>query len=203
MLRDGIRRALEHQPNVTILGEARSGREALELDEKTAPDLILLDIHLPDLDGIAVSRQILARRPTAKILVFSADANRSLVDEALGAGVRGYLAKDAVPEELTRAISMVMEGRLYLSPELASSVIGDHVKALASPAAPAALSLSEHEQQMLRFVAEGLPNKAIATRFGLSIKAVEKQRSRLMDKLGCHSAAELIRYAIRQGIAPC
>ena len=203
LLRDGLRQALERESNVAVAGDASTGREALQRVKETTPDLVLLDMHLPDLDGVEVSRQILAERPTVKILAFSSDSNRALVDAALQAGVCGYLLKDTVAEEFLRAIRMVMDGRLYLSPELASSVIRDHIKALSASPAPAKPMLSEREQHLLRCISEGLPNKEIAARLEVGVKSVEKYRSHLMRKLGCQSAAELIRYAIREGIAPC
>jgi DNA-binding NarL/FixJ family response regulator len=199
----GLRQALDPQSNLTVVGEALSGLTALQLVREATPDLVLLDIHLPDLNGIEVSRQILAEHPAVKIIVFSSDANRLLVDEALQAGVCGYLLKNAAADELNRAISTVLEGRLYLCPELASSVISDHIKRIASTTAPSKPILSERDRQILRFVAEGLPNKEIADRLKVGINSVEKYRSQLMRTLGVRCSAELIRYAIREGIAPC
>ena len=203
LLRNGLRQALERESDLTVAGEASTGRGALQLMKETTPDLVLLDMHLPDLGGIEVSRQMLAERPTVKILAFSSDADRPLVDAALQGGVCGYLLKDTVAEEFLRAIRMVMEGRLYLSPELASSVISDHIKTLSAATAPVKPMLSERDQHLLRCICEGLPNKEIAVRLKVGVKSVEKHRSQLMRKLGYQSAAELIRYAIREGIAPC
>ena len=203
ILRQGVRQALEAQSDLALAGEASDGQAAVQMVRELSPDLVIMDVHLPDMSGLEASRQIFAQRPATKIIVFSADADRALVDEALQVGVSGYLLKHSVPEELIRAIRLVVEGRLYLCPDVASSVFSDYRKMLASRPLTAQPLLTHREQQVLICVAEGLPNKEIADRLHVSTKSVEKSRARVMHKLQCRSVAELTRYAIRVGLVSC
>jgi two-component system response regulator NreC len=201
VLRFGLRRTIDQQPNFTVVGEASTGAEALKLVAKLAPDLITMDVLLPDVNGIELTRQILAVLPSVKIVVFSSDATRSRVNEALQAGACGYVWKLSAAQEIIRAIEMVMTGRLYLSPEVSAGILEDYRKCLAGQSEPSKPFLSDREKQLLRFVAEGRRNKEIAAQLALSIKSIEAYRSRLIKKLGCSSTAELVRYAVREGIA--
>jgi DNA-binding NarL/FixJ family response regulator len=202
MLRQGLRQVLAQQPDLALVGEVSSGQEALQKVKELTPNLVIMDIHLPDLNGLEVSRIILRDIPATKIIIFSADPDRALVDEALQIGICGYLLKASVAGEMIRAIRMVMEGRLYLCPELASAVFDDYKKQLASKTSSTKPLLTDREKQVLRLLAEGLQNKEIADRINASPKSVEKSRYRLMNKLGYRSVAELTRYAVREGIAP-
>ncbi len=202
MLRQGVRQALTQQPDMVLAGEASTGQAALQMMRELTPDLVVMDVHLPDISGLEASRRLLAQFPATKIIIFSADADRELVDAALQAGVCGYILKDTIPEELIRAIRLVMEGRLYLCPEVASSVVNEYMKMLASAPPSSQPPLTDRERQVLRGIAEGLQNKEIAGRLNVSPKSVEKSRARLMIKLGYRSVAELTRYAIREGIIP-
>jgi two-component system, NarL family, response regulator NreC len=201
ILRFGLRRTIDQHPNFTVVGEASTGAEALKLVAKLAPDLITMDVLLPDVNGIELTRQILAVLPSVKIVVFSSDATRSRVNEALQAGACGYIWKLSAAQEIIRAIEMVMTGRLYLSPEVSADILEDYRKCLAGQSEPSKPFLSDREKQLLRFVAEGRRNKEIAAQLALSIKSIEAYRSRLIKKLGCSSTAELVRYAVREGIA--
>jgi DNA-binding NarL/FixJ family response regulator len=202
MLRQGLRQALAPNADLVIAGEVSSGRAALQMVRELTPDLVIMDIHLPDLNGLEVSRLILRDFPRIKIIVFSADPDRTLVDEALQTGICGYLVKAGVVEEMIRAIRLVMEGRLYLCPELATVVLDNYKKQLVSKTRSAKSLLTDREKQVLRWLAEGLQNKEIADRLNVSLKSVEKSRFRLMHKLGYRSVAELTRYAVREKIAP-
>jgi len=201
MLRDGLRQAMARHPKFIVAGEASTGANALKLAAELAPDLIVMDIHLPDMNGLEVTRQILALQPSVHILVFSGDAARSVVDEALQAGACGYIWKQSAAEELIRAVEMVMAGKLYLSPEVSSGIFEDYRKSLVQETDPCEPLLSQRDRQLLRLVAEGRRNKEIAVELAVSPKTVEAYRSRLMKKLGCSSSADLVRYAIREGIA--
>lgn len=201
MLRRGLRETLSRQPSLTLVGEAWSGAMALQLANELTPDLVLLDIHLPDMNGIEVSRQILKAHPGMKIVIFSSDAARSLVDEALQAGVCGYLLKTSSGEELMLAINSVTAGNLYLSPEINGNILKDYRKGLLGEKQDAKPLLSDRDKQLLRLIAEGHRNKEISAELDVGIKSVEAYRSRLMKKLSCSSSAELIRYAVREGIA--
>jgi len=201
MLRSGLRQELAQQPNLELVGEAATGGLAVKLARESPPDLVVMDIHLPDMNGIEVARQILSAQPSVKVVIFSGDTVRAVVDEALQAGVCGYLSKSSPLEELIHAIDLVMAGRLYLSPDVSAEILEDYRKSLTEEAKPLKPLLSDREKQLLRFVAEGRRNKEIATLLSISPKSVEAYRSRVMKKLGCSSSAELVRYAVREGIA--
>jgi len=161
----------------------------------------VMDLHLPDMDGIEASRQMLNTLPALKIIIFSGDVTRPSVNAALEAGVRGYLSKNITLEELMRSVDLVMAGRLCLSAEVSAGILEDYRKSLVEPTEPSKPCLSEREKQLLRLVAAGRRNKEIAGQLAVSTKSVESYRSRVMKKLGCSSAADLVRYAIREGIA--
>jgi DNA-binding NarL/FixJ family response regulator len=197
VVRNGLRADLERDPHIVVLGEASSGETALAMAGQLKPDLILMDIHLGQDSGIEITRRILAEHPFIKVIIFSGDSTSDAVDDALQAGVLGYILKASPFEELYRAIQMAMEGRLYLCPEVAAPVFHGYKKLLASQSKP---TLTERETDVLRLIAEGLQNKEIAGKLGVSAKAIEKTRSRVMTKLGYHSVAELARYAAREGL---
>jgi len=202
IFRRGLRDVLEHLPDMSVVGEGADGRTAIQTVRDAKPDLLIIDVHLPDQTGLEVSRRLLGEFPALKILVFSADASRRLVDEALQLGIVGYLMKANVTDELHRAIRLIMEGRLYLCPHIASQVVSDYKTLLSSLARQAKPLLNGRDQQVLRLLAEGRQNKEIAAQLQVSTKSVEKVRARLMDKLGCRNVAELTRYAIREGLVP-
>jgi DNA-binding NarL/FixJ family response regulator len=201
VLRRGLCQALGQHSNLILVGDAATGQQGLELARDLKPDLAVIDIHLPDMSGLEVTRQMLAALPALKIVIFSSDAGRAMVDEALEAGVCGYLSKSSAVEELIQAIEIVMSGKFYLSPELSASFLQDYRNKLVGiePSKPV---LSDGERHLVRLVAEGHRNKEIAAELAISVKSVETYRSRLMKKLGCSSSAELIRYAVREGIVP-
>jgi len=201
MLLSGLRQTMAQHPHLTLVGEASTGVLALKLAGELAPDLIVMDIHLPDLNGIEVARQILQAQPSVKVVIFSSDTIRAVVDQALQAGVCGYVSKDSALDELMQAIEAVMAGKLYLSPDVSAGILEDHRRSLVEEFQPPKPELSEREKQLLRLVAEGRRNKEIAVQLSISPKSVEANRSRLMKKLGCNSSAELVRYAVREGIA--
>ncbi len=199
MLLEGLRRAIEQQTKFAVVGEAGTGAEALRLAPGLGPDLVVADVHLPDMNGIEVTRQLLRLLPSAKVMVFSSDPARSLVDEALQAGASAYILKQSAVQELLQAMDLVLAGRLYLSPAVSADILADYRRSLTQDAAPPLLS--DRERLLLRLIAEGRRTKEIAAELGLSPKSIEAYRSRLMKKLGCSSVAELVRYAIREGIA--
>jgi len=201
MLRSGLRQAVSQHADLVLAGEASTGAQGLKLAQELKPDVVIMDVHMPDMNGIEVTRQILSHQPGAKIIIFSSDADRALVDEALQAGACGYLSKRGAIEELLQAIESVLAGRLYLSPDVSAGILEDYRKSLCHEGEPSKPLLSERERQLLKLVAEGGRNKEIATQLAISTKSVETYRSRLMKKLGCSSPADLVRYAIREGIA--
>jgi DNA-binding NarL/FixJ family response regulator len=202
MTRNGARELLGRQPDLDVVGEASSGEPALRLARELRPDVVLMDIHLLGANGIETTRRILAELPDAKVIIFSCEMGRDFVDQALQAGACGYVVKTSALEELAKAIEWVMEGKLYLSPEMSAGILEDYRRGLAGGPMPSKPVLSERERQLLRLVAEGRRNKEIADQMAVSAKSVETYRSRLMKKLGYSSSAELVRHAIREGIAP-
>lgn len=200
MLLSGLRQTIARQSHLALVGESFTGAGALQLAEELAPDMILTEVHLPDMNGIEVTRRVLATRPALKIVIFSGDADRRLVDQALQAGACGYVLKRSAAEELLQAIDWVMAGRVYLSPDVSVGIIEAYRKSLRGDSDLVKPSLPEREKEMLRLIAEGRRNKEIAAQLNLSLKSVEAYRSRLMKKLSCASSAELVRYAIREGI---
>jgi DNA-binding NarL/FixJ family response regulator len=197
MLRQGLRQVIAQHPNLMLVGEAATGALALELARKLNPDLVVMDTHLPDMNGIEATRKVLSAVPATKVVVFSGDAARSMVDEALQAGACGYILKMSAGEELIQAIDIVMAGKLYLSSEISAGILQDYRKRLVAESKPL---LSDREKQLLWLIAEGWRNKDIAFQLAINIKSVEAYRSRLMKKLDCPSSAKLVRYAIREGI---
>jgi DNA-binding NarL/FixJ family response regulator len=201
VLRSGLRQVLAQRPDLVLAGEASSGSQALELVRELGPDLVLLDIHLPDIDGVEVSRRILRDHPSVKVVIFSSDTARELVDELLEIGVCGYLSKTSTVEELIAAIDSVMAGKLYLSTDVSGGILADYRKKLRNESGPQEPAVSDREKQLLKLVAEGRRNKEIGAELNVSVKSVEAYRARLMKKLGRSSSAELVRYAVRAGIA--
>jgi DNA-binding NarL/FixJ family response regulator len=202
MLLNGLRQALSEHSNLTLAGETATGEEALNLARKLTPDLVVMDIHLPDLNGIEATRKILKAQPSIKVLIFTRDPNRKLVQEALQAGASGYVLKTGKVEELIHAIEEVMAGNLYLSAEVSAEIVEDYQKTLTGKVDSSKPVLSKREKQLLRLIAMGLRNKEIASELKLSPNSIETYRARLMKKVGYRNTAELVRFAIREGIAP-
>jgi len=202
MVLHGLRELMTKHPHLTVLGEATTGAMALKLAGELAPDLVVMDVHLPDMDGIAVARQVRDAQSSVKVVIFSGDASPSLVDEALRAGVCGYILKGSAVEELINAIDLVMAGKLYLSPSVGAGILEDHQSSLRREAEPLKPMLSDTEKELLRLIAVGLKNKEIAIQMKLSPNSIEAYRLRLTKKLGFRGTAELVRFAIREGIAP-
>lgn len=203
ILRKGILSLFQEQEGFSVVGEASNGLAALEILRRFLPKVVVMDIHLPSENGIAISRRMLAEFPDLKIIAFSADSNLALVHEALQAGIMAYLIKENAGLELLRAIRSVLDQRIYLSPEIASVVVHEYLKNLKDKTIPSLSQplLTEREHRLLKLVAEGKQNKEIAQDLNVGVRSTEVYRSRLMKKLGCVSANELTRYAIRAGIA--
>ncbi len=203
MFREGLRLLIARElPDMEVVGAVGDAATALESARALRPDLVVMDIHLPDTNGIEVSRRIRAELPATKIIVLSAEANLAFVKDALRIGASGYLLKSDAPEELPEAIRAVMEGRLYLCPEASQVAIENYRDVLNRADAADRPALSPRELQVLRLVAEGLRTKEIADKLGVGVKTAETFRQRLMHKLGCNGTAELVRYAVREGIVP-
>lgn len=199
VLRKGLSEIISKHPGLNCVGDAPNGAASLTAVEELKPDVVVVDIHLPDISGIELVRKILAIHPNAKIIMYSGDSSRDLVDEALEAGASGYIWKPNAAEELIRAIEMSLEGRLYLSAELSAGILADYRTQLAEGQSGRNV-LTDRDIYLLRSVADGQRNKEIAAKWNTTPKSVEAHRARLMKKLECNSPAELVRYAIREGI---
>lgn len=198
ILREGLRALLEREEDFSVVGEAGDGEGALMCIEKTVPDVVVLDVHLPDQDGMHIARRMIAARPEIKIIFLSAYSDAALVGEALKEGAVGFIAKEEAPDELVRAIRAVTSGQVYLSPIATTSLVAyikTHPPSFAPPEKP---DFSDRELEVLKLVVEGLRNKEIANRLGVGIKSVESYRARMMTKAGCSSPADLVRFALKQ-----
>lgn len=196
VVRQGFRMILTAQPDMAVIGEAANGREAVELAEKLQPDLIVLDVSMPELNGIEAARRIAEALPRCRILALSMHRDSVYVREILRAGAHGYLLKDGIDQDLLSAVRAVAQGQGYLSPAVSDAVLSDYRRHVTDPID----LLSSREREVLQLIAEGKTNKEIATDLNLSVYTVESHRGRIMEKLNLHSAGELIRFAIRNGL---
>lgn len=200
IMRDGLKALLEKEGDILIAGEASDGHSAVRMVAEKSPDIIVMDVGMPDLNGIEATRQIVNRHEHTKVLALSMHADRRYVTEMLRAGAAGYLIKDSAFDELAQAVRTVMAGRTYLSPEIAGKVVEEcRHPTLGREDSPFAL-LTEREREVLQQLAEGHRTKEIAANLFVSVKTVETHRSHVMEKLQLHSVAELTKYAIREGL---
>jgi DNA-binding NarL/FixJ family response regulator len=202
VVREGFRKMLEFDKDLNIIGEAKDGREAVTLVEQLRPDVVLMDIAMPRLNGLAATKQMLKVRPETKVLILSAHGDESYVKNAAEAGAVGFMLKQTTMEEVGRAIRAVNQGKPFFSVQLPGSPPDSSTRSSARLKIPDAksLKLTSREMEILQLVAEGSGNKEIALELGIGIKTVEKHREHLMVKLGLHDTAGLTRYAIRAGI---
>lgn len=200
IVRDGLRTLLEKHADIVVLGEAEDGREALQLTKKLSPDVVVMDIAMPDLNGIEATRQILSEYPGIRVVALSMHSDKRFVSEMLKAGASAYLLKDCAFEELITAIRTVIKGKIYLSPGIAGVVIEDYVSTDRKSESSVFSLLSDREREVLQLMAEGKSTKEVAAQLNVSIKTVETHRTNIMTKLDIHSIAELTKYAIREGL---
>jgi two-component system, NarL family, response regulator NreC len=201
VMRGGLRLLLERQPGFKVVGEASDGRQAVEQAEATQPDIIVLDIAMPNLSGIEAAQRITALLPRTRIIILSMHSDESYVLRALKAGAKGYLLKDSAENDLIEAIRAVDEGKAFFSPEISNIMVEDYVREMKRRGAEDSYELlTPREREILQMLAEGKSNKHIATLLDLSLYTVETHRRNLQDKLNLHSFAELILYAVRKGI---
>lgn len=199
LVRQGIRALLEKEKDIQVVGEAADGREAIELVERLLPDVVVMDIAMPGLNGIEAVKRIRALDVKTRIVVLSMYSDESLVREALKNGVNGYLTKRALTEELLLAVHAAIRGETYLSPEVSNYVLESPLDSkVVSPETKIYDLLTSREHEVLQLIAEGNKNSLIAERLGICEKTVEKHRSNLMSKLKVHDVASLVRIAIRQ-----
>ncbi len=196
---EGLKELILKAPGIELAGQARDGLEALERTALMEPDIVLMDMTMPRLNGIQTTRQIAEKFPGVRVLVLSMHSDRELIVESLKAGARGYILKECTSDELYTAVRAVMAGQYYLTPPPPPPVIEDYPRPPQAEAKAAARPPSDRGQDVLRLLVKGLNAKQIAARLDISKNTVDTHRRRIMDKVGCNSMAELTRYAIREG----
>jgi DNA-binding NarL/FixJ family response regulator len=200
IFREGLRALLEKQPGVKVVGGARDGLEAVKLARELSPDIVIMDISMPGLNGIEAARKLAKARKSARVIALSMHNDRKYVTEIFKAGARAYLLKDSAFEELMDAIKAVGCGRYFLSAGITDLVLSDYIKSPPADAHSAFTLLSAREREVLQLLAEGLRTKEISQKLSLSVKTVETHRKKIMEKLGIQSIAGLTRYAVKEGL---
>jgi DNA-binding NarL/FixJ family response regulator len=195
VVREGLRALLRNEPDLEVVGEAADGADALRVVEQLRPDVAVVDVGLPGLSGVEVTRRLVRSRPEVQVVILSMHDDAPTVDRALRAGARGYVLKGSGVAALCEAVRTVRRGEVYLSPGVSEYVLQGYLRADAPEKDP----LSEREREVLQLVAEGFTARQIAERLGLKPKTVENHRAAIMDKLGIHTTAGLVRYALRTG----
>lgn len=199
IVRDGLRSLFEKQADMEVVAEAENGRKAVQLAQRKKPDVVIMDINMPDLNGMEASRQIIAALPQVKVIALSMHSDRRFIAGMFKAGASGFLLKTCAFDELLRAIKEVVVNRTYLSSTVAEIVIDD-VSRLSATEFSATSLLTAREHEILQLLAEGWATRQIASHLHVSVKTVESHRRRIMEKLGLRSIAELTKYAIREGL---
>jgi DNA-binding NarL/FixJ family response regulator len=199
LVRAGIRSLLEKMPGVEVVGEARNGREALDLVKSASPNLVLMDIAMPDLGGLEALPRIIKNFLGVKVIILSAHANEEYVIRALRSGASGYILKDAATAELELMIKAVTRGETYLSPSISQTVIDSYLKRVGEVSGPLE-QLTARQREILQLIAEGRNTKEIAATLDISVKTVEAHRLQLMARLNIYDVPGLVRYAIRSGL---
>jgi DNA-binding NarL/FixJ family response regulator len=201
LVRQGVRKILEGRPNWTVVAEAGDGREAVRATIELEPDVAVLDVGMPLLNGIEATRQIARKVPGVHVLIVSMHADEAYITQALQAGATGYLLKDSADADLIRAVEDVAAGRSFLSPAVARVMVDDYVRHLANRGIVDRYdALSEREREIFQLVAEGHSNKAIADMLSISPATVETHRAHILQKLDLHNTAEVVLYAVRRGV---
>jgi len=199
LVRAGLRKLLETLPNIKVVGEAGDGLALLALAEQLQPDLVLMDITMPGLNGLDATARLVKSQPGIRVLILSMHQNEEYVRKALRHGAAAYLLKDSAPLELELALTAVLRGETYLSPAVSRGVVSDYVQRLRDDDQTGE-QLSPRQREVLQLIAEGLSTKDIARKLGLSVKTVETHRTGLMKQLDIHEVTGLVRYALKMGL---
>jgi two-component system, NarL family, response regulator NreC len=200
-MRTGLRLVLERQSDFQVVGEASDGREAVAMTQKFTPDVLVMDIGMPNLNGIEAARQVAAQSPQTAVVILSMHSDESYVLRALKAGAKAYLLKESAESDLINAIRAVYSGKAYFSPAVSRMLVEDYVRQLQDREIEDSYELlTTREREILQLIAEGKSNKEIASILNLSLYTVETHRGNLMEKLGLHTVPELILYAVRKGV---
>jgi two-component system response regulator NreC len=200
IVRKGLRALLDDEAGIEVVGEAEDGREAVEKAGQLLPDVVLMDIAMPGLNGLEATGQVKERFPEVKVVILTMHANEEYIFQILRAGASGYVVKQAAPTELISAIRAAYRGESFLSPSISKRVIKEYIQQAEAIEEDSYDQLTNREREVLQLIAEGHSNREMAELLHISIKTVETHRANLMDKLDIHSTAELARYAIRKGV---
>ena len=201
IVRRGLHYLLERSPGMQVIGEAADGREAVRIFEETNPDVVIMDIAMPNLNGIEATAQIVKKNPKAGVIILSMHSDEAYLVRALSAGARGYLLKDSAEADLIRAVQAVSQGRPFFSPAISQTLLEDYVRRLQQENLQDSYDLlTDREKEVLQLLAEGKSNKEAAALLSLSLYTVETHRANLMQKLGLHNTAEIVLYAVRKKI---
>jgi DNA-binding NarL/FixJ family response regulator len=200
IFRQGLRALIKNEADLKLVGDVEDGRTAVRLTQELIPDVVVMDVRMPGLNGLDASRQIKTSNPAVKIVILSANLEPDLATQLLNAGVSALLPKESAYEELSLAIRTVVSGQMYISPRIADRVVGRLLHSSDGDNGSVFLVLTPRERQVLQLIAEGRATKEIAGDLSLSVKTIETHRRQLMDKLNLYSVAELTRYAVRGGL---
>jgi DNA-binding NarL/FixJ family response regulator len=201
VMRAGLRALLERQPNLEIVGEAQDGRQTVELASVQVPDVVVMDIAMPNLNGIEATRRMISQHSSISVVILSMYSDESYVMRALEAGARAYLLKDSAVTDIVRAIEAVSQGKSFFSPKISRILAEDYVRVLKQKGVADSYDLlTVREREILQLLAEGKTNKEVANTLNISLYTAETHRGNILQKLGLHSTAELVLYAVRKGI---
>ena len=201
VMRAGLKLLLERQPDMEVVGEAEDGRQAVELADAHEPEVVVMDIAMPQLNGIEATRQIVGKHPRTAVVILSMHSDESYILRALKSGARAYLLKDSAEADLIRAVRSVSEGKSFFSPAVSKTLLEDYVRQLRERGQEDSYELlTTREREILQLLAEGKSNKDVANLLNLSLYTVETHRSNILQKLGLHTIPDLILYAVRKGI---
>ena len=200
IVREGLRSLLDKEPDIEVIAEAENGQAAVKLAQSLKPQVVVMDLTMPGLNGIEATRQILTKDPQVKVLALSMHSDKRFVAGALDAGVSGYLLKDCASEELVRALRTVIVDQTYLSPAIADIVVEGYVHHLPTTESSAVFLLTPREREVLQLITEGKTTREIASTLYMSVKTAETHRREIMRKLNIYNVADLTKYAIREGL---
>jgi DNA-binding NarL/FixJ family response regulator len=201
IVRKGLRLQLEQHEEFQVVGEAADGREAVRLAEELSPDVIIMDIAMPNLNGIQATTQLVKKNPNLGVIMLSMHSDESYLTRTLSAGAKGYLLKDSADQDLYRAVQSVSEGKPFFSPSIAKTLLEDYMRQLQQRGLQDSYDLlTDREKEILQLLAEGKSNKEVAVQLNLSPSTVETHRTRIMQKLDLHSSADIVLYAVRKKI---
>ena len=200
LVREGLRSCLVQEKHLEIVGEAADGQEAIRLAKNAVPDIILLDINMPGMNGLEAARLLMKSSPKSKILILTMHDSKEYVNRMVSMGAHGYMLKDSPPSELVTAIETVHQGGTFFSPKISEAVMSEYVKSVRTRGKKGSVELSRRETEVLALIAEGLGNKEIAAKLFVSVRTIETHRERIIKKLDIHTVAGLTRYALTKGI---